>query len=346
MPLPAPRPSYALAAVGVAATIWLLVEARPVLEPLVISVLLWFLLTALARVIAWGMHGRGAEPGLLAHLLSALIAIGAIVGLSVMVSVSLAGFRENLPTYEANLRAMAQEVANALGIGGTLDLSSLVGDVNMGNIALSVAGSAVGFVSSLVVVLVYVIFIYAEGAGAGEKLKALAPDGERFAAVSDTISRIRRDIETYLGVKCVVGLAQAVPTFAILAAMGVDGAAFWSVIIFVSSFVPTVGSLIGIVFPALVTLAQFGSLPVFLLVTGLLAVVQLAGSNWLEPKMMGSSLNLSPLVILIAIFAGGALWGITGALVAVPALAVAVIVFSRLDSMRAVAVLLSADGKV
>ncbi len=340
------RPSYALAAVGVAATVWLLVQARPVLEPLVISVLLWFLLTALARVIARGLRGPGAQPGTAAHLLSALVTLLAIVGLSLMVSASVAGFRENLPSYEANLRSMLQEVGRMLGLGDMLDLQALTQGVEVSDLALSLAGTAAGFVSALVVILVYVVFIFAETRAVPAKFAALAPEPDRHRELSETVAKIRHDIETYLGVKVIIGAAQAVPTYAILALTGVDGAAFWSVIIFVASFVPTVGSLVGIVFPSLVALAQFGSLPLFVWVTGSLAVVQLAGSNWLEPKLMGSSLNLSPLVILIAIFAGGAVWGITGALVAVPALAIAVIVFARLDSMRPVAVLLSSDGKV
>lgn len=342
----ASRPSYALAAVGVAATVWLLVEARPVLEPLVISVLLWFLLTALARVIVWGLRGRGAEPGLAAHILSALLLVGGIIGLSLVVSSSLAGFRENLPAYQDNLKAMLAALGDDLGLDAMIDFEKITKDVDVRNVALTLAGTALGYVTSLVIILVYVIFIFAEVGVARDKLHALAPDGAGFDALMETVGRIRRDIETYLGVKCVVGLAQALPTFAILAAFGVDGAGVWSVVIFVASFIPTIGTLIGIVFPALVTLAQFGSLSVFLIVTGMLAVVQMAGSNWLEPKLMGSSLNLSPLAILIAIFGGGAVWGITGALVAVPALAIAVIVFSRLDSMRPVAILLSRDGHV
>ncbi len=61
---------------------------------------------------------------------------------------------------------------------------------------------------------------------------------------------------------------------------------------------------------------------------------------------MGKSLNLSPLAIFLAIFAGGAIWGIIGALIVVPILAVSVIVFARVPSLRPVAILLSSDGNL
>ncbi|MGF1503141.1 MAG: AI-2E family transporter [Paracoccaceae bacterium] len=341
----APR-SYAAAAVGVAATLWLLIEARPVLEPLTIAVLLWFLLNAVAGVFARALRGPAAVARGAEKLAAALTVLIAIAGLSVLVSASLSGFRANLPSYEANLREMLRQAGQAVGMGEALDLQALTQNIQVTDIALSLAGTAVGFVGALVVILVYVLFLFVEAGRAGDKLHALAPEQGAHDALVATIGRINREIETYLGVKCIIGAAQAIPTFALLTIVGVDGAAFWAVVIFVTSFVPTVGSLIGIIFPATVALVQFPTLTPFLMTLPLLAVIQIAGSNWLEPRLMGTSLNLSPLVILIAIFAGGAVWGITGALVAVPALSVATIVFAQLPSMRPVAILLSSDGRV
>lgn len=337
--------SYMAAAVSLAATVWLLVEARRVLEPLVISMLVWFLLNAGARAIG-RLRGRPGRPGGLDRALSAAALLGLAVGLSVMASNSLAAFRANLPSYEANLRAMLGRLGAALGIEGPLDLGRMVEGINVADLALSLAGSALGFAGGLVLILIYVIFIFVEAANVEKKLRALAPDAGRFDALTGTILQIQSEIETYIGVKCVVGLAQALPTFVVLWLVGIDGAAFWAVAIFVASFVPTVGTLVGIAFPALVALVQFPSATPFVVTAALLAAIQIWGSNWLEPKMMGSSLNLSPLVILVAIFAGGAVWGITGALVAVPALSIAVIVFARLPQMRPVAILLTSDGRL
>lgn len=344
MTTPPRAQSYALGAVGVAATLWLLIEARGVLEPLMISVLIWFVLEAVARQIA--RAGGRTHPGTWARAGSAAVFFALIAGMSVMIANSVEGFRENLPSYQENLRAMLSGVAETVGLSGPMDIAGLLQKIQLTDVAVGIAGSALGFISSLIVVLIYVLFIFVE-AGQGEaKLRALAGGAERYQALSGTVQRIQREIETYLGVKCIIGAAQALPTLAVLAVIGVDGAAMWAAVIFFASFIPTIGSLIGIVFPALVALVQFDTLGPFLATAGLLAVIQIGGSNWLEPKMMGSSLNLSALAVLIAIFAGGALWGITGALIAVPVLSIAVIVFARIESLRPVAVLLSSDGKI
>jgi predicted PurR-regulated permease PerM len=338
--------SYAAASVSVAATLWLMIQARGVLEPLVIALLLWFLINAGAGVYARAIHGEAARPGRLPRLLSAASGLVIIAVLSIMTANSVSSLRANLPVYEENLRAMVARVGDGLGLEGLLDVQQIAERIELGNVALTVAGTALGFFGSLVVIIVYVLFIFVEEANYRAKLAALAPESAAYERLSETARRIREDVETYIGVKCVIGAAQAVPTFVVLWLVGLDAAAFWAVVIFFFSFVPTIGSLVGIVFPAMMALVQFTSVGPFLVTVTLLAVIQVWGSNWLEPVLMGDSLNLSPLVILIAIFAGGAVWGVTGAIVAVPALSVAVLVFSRIESMRPVAILLTADGKV
>ena len=338
--------TYLRVVLSVAVTLWLLVEARPVLEPLMIAILLWFLLTAVANGFARLAGGPRARPGPVARALSGASVVIAIALLTVITARSVAGFRENLPAYEANLKAMIDALTGALGLQGELGLSRLLESVSVSDLLLGVAGNALGVVSSLVIIIVYVIFIFAETRAYPAKLAALAPDPGRRARLAGMIERIHGDVEAYIGVKCVIGLAQAAPTWALLWAVGLDGAGFWAVIVFLFSFIPTVGSLVGIIFPSIVALAQFSD-PVLIVGTLVsMAAIQLVGSNWLEPHLMGQRLNLSPLVILVAIFAGGAVWGIVGALVAVPALAVALIVFAGIEQMRPVAVLLSSDGRI
>jgi predicted PurR-regulated permease PerM len=94
------------------------------------------------------------------------------------------------------------------------------------------------------------------------------------------------------------------------------------------------------------TLLQFASLGPALIVVGVLGVIQVACSNVIAPQLMSRSLNLSPLVVLFGVFAGGALWGIVGALVAVPVLTIAAIVCAEQPGWRRVAVVLSADGSL
>jgi predicted PurR-regulated permease PerM len=123
--------------------------------------------------------------------------------------------------------------------------------------------------------------------------------------------------------------------------MGVDFALFWAVMIGLMNYIPYVGSLVGVAFPVVLSLAQFGSIPTTLILCGLLTAAQTFVGNVLEPRWIGRQLNLSPVVVLLALSFWAALWGIPGAILAVPMTSMITIVCGAFPASRFVAVLLS-----
>lgn len=336
--------AYVKSVIAIAATVWLLIVARDVIQPVMLALFLWFLTNSVARFYTRLISPGATAPTMPARLAGIVTFAILFVLMSGLIANNVDQLRDNLPTYEANFDRMIASLTGKLGLTESFRVGDLVARIDVSQAAVSVAGSAAGFVSSLIIIIFYVVFISAEFRVAGKKLASILPDETERARAADVAARIMAEIETYFGVKLVLGIVQAIPTFAVLKLLGVDSPGFWAVLIFFFSFVPTVGTLIGIVFPSLITLVQFEEIRPFLIVVSTLATVQILASNWLEPRLMGRSLNLSPLAIFIGIFAGGALWGITGALIVVPLLAVALIVFTQIPSLRWVAVLLSSDG--
>jgi len=102
-----------------------------------------------------------------------------------------------------------------------------------------------------------------------------------------------------------------------------------------------VGSLLGVLFPVVLSFAQFVSLPLTLSLSAFLITVQFLLGNYVEPRFVGRQVNLSPLVVLVALSVWTALWGIPGAILAVPMTSVVAIVLSSFDSTRFIAVLLA-----
>jgi len=117
-------------------------------------------------------------------------------------------------------------------------------------------------------------------------------------------------------------------------------------VIFVMNYIPVVGSILGTVFPSLLALIQFDSFYPFIIVTGLICLMQFLTGNILEPRVMGNRLNLSPLVILLSLTLWGAIWGIVGMFLCVPIMVIVMIVFSHFSKTRAIAVMLSKNGKI
>jgi AI-2 transport protein TqsA len=129
-----------------------------------------------------------------------------------------------------------------------------------------------------------------------------------------------------------------------MAFFGLQFAGFLAVLIGMLNYIPYAGSFFGVVIPVVMALAQFGEPGTALALLAGLTVAQFVIGNFLDPYLMGSSLNLSPFAILVSLAVWSQLWGVAGAFLAVPITAVMVIVFSEFAGTRPIAILLSKTG--
>ncbi len=330
--------------VTLAATIWLLVIARDVLQPLAIAVLLWMLLNAMARLYSRCLEGTRLDSPRVARTATAATFCLAFLFVGGMLADSVQQLRSNLPVYEDNLDNAIAKLSSWVGLNSVPQVADLVKKIDFSSVALSLAGSAASYLSLFLIVIFYLIFILMETGQFERKIAKMMPDKERQDRIALLLEAIRRSIEAYIGVQFLIGLIQATATFIVLMIFGVDAALFWSVSILILSFIPTIGTLLGILFPSLIALLQFDSLTPFLVIAPTLTIVQLYCSNWLQPRLTGKSLNLSPLAVFLALFVGGAIWGIVGALIVVPVLSIAVLVCAHVEQLRPIAIALSQDG--
>ena len=133
-------------------------------------------------------------------------------------------------------------------------------------------------------------------------------------------------------------------SYIVLSIIGVDFAIFWAYLIFLLNFIPTIGSLIATIFPVLLAFAQFGTWIQPSLVLILVSSIQVLVGNILEPRLMGNSLNVSPLVVLVSLAFWGWLWGVVGMIISVPITIMLIIVCSQFDNLRWIAIVLSRKG--
>lgn len=168
--------------------------------------------------------------------------------------------------------------------------------------------------------------------GVGEK------KAEPVLAAAD---RITLAVQHYLGLKSLVSLITAIMAVVILWLFGIHFAILWGLLTFFLNFIPNIGSFIATFPPVAVALFQTGSPGKALVIAALLSIVQLGVGNFLEPKLMGRGLDLSPLVVLLALLFWGWLWGLVGMLLAVPLTAAVKIAMEQIDETRTLAVLMS-----
>jgi AI-2 transport protein TqsA len=166
--------------------------------------------------------------------------------------------------------------------------------------------------------------------GAGEQR-------EIVEAVDEAAEKIRQ----YLGVTTVTslltGLASALWAFAV----GLDLALVWGVLNFLLNYIPVVGNLVGIIPPSLYAFIQFQNWTTPLIVFIGFSVIQITISNFVYPMLQGRSLSLSPIAIIVTLTFWSWVWGIAGALIAIPLTVALVIVCEQFNSTRWIATLLS-----
>jgi AI-2 transport protein TqsA len=138
-----------------------------------------------------------------------------------------------------------------------------------------------------------------------------------------------------------MSLATAAISFAVLKWLRVDFAETWALIVFLLNYIPSIGSTLAVVFPAILALVQFDSTWQFLLIVSTLTVTHFVIGNVIEPAYMGRTLNLSPFVVIASLVFWSMVWGVPGAFLSIPLTVAFVVVCSRIPSVRWIAVLLA-----
>lgn len=315
--------------------------------PLVIAIVIWYLIIAMAGAFGKIMlNEKKAIPRWLAISFS-LVAIFAIFWLLIsLLNANLQSVVKAVPTYQVKFQALIESTFEALNIDKSPTLDTALESINLTSMVGGVANFAATMAGNIGMIFIYVLFLLAEYRTFNKKFSKIFNNKGQQKKVSDIVNKIDQDIKTYISIKSAASLLTAFLSYLVLISVGVDFPVFWALIIFLLNFIPTVGSIIAVIFPVLLTLIQFDTLGPFFIVFILLISIQVTIGNVLEPKLMGKSLNLSPLVIIISLVLWGNIWGITGMFLCVPIMAIINIVLAKFPRTRPWAVMFSATGRV
>ncbi len=167
--------------------------------------------------------------------------------------------------------------------------------------------------------------------------------GGRARDVIDTVEVVATKVRRYLLALTAVSLISGVLAWLWLLVLGIDFAFVWGLVTFLLNYIPNVGSIVAVLLATLFVLVQEGWLWALIAFLGRLVTEQIIG-NYLQPIIEGRILNISPLVVLVAVIFWGWVWGAAGALLAVPLTATIIIVCAHIEPLKPVALLLSHGG--
>jgi len=304
--------------------------------PLLVAFFLSFLLWPLVETLR-----RRRVPGPAAVVVALLLVLTVMGLFGLILHRSIRGFRQDAPRYEARLRTWAKQASEQMG-PFSRELKRRETLEKLGSATINTLYGAVGTLvttaSKLGLILIYLLFILSGRLTSTDRIgRAFAPD--RAAKVRRALQNVDRQVLRYLGMKSLINLATGLLFGLSCWALGVDAPALWGFLGFLISYVPTIGSIISPVPPTLLALLQFPDEPwralVVLLVLGTIVALMF---NLVEPKVLGSTLGLSPLVVMFALLFFGWMWGVWGMILSVPLAAIVKILLENFESTRPLAV--------
>lgn len=338
-------PNWFLVVVTVPVSVSILYFGRDFLIPLAIALLLFILTSAFVDRIDRTSIAGWTPPRWLAHLVAIAAVLLGLSTLAVIISNEAEEFAGSLPAYSERFAAMLARIEEVLGKNIVAALERSINEINAGNWLAGLANEASGFLASFMLVMLYLLFLFADRNAFAKKLPLIANDEEtaqRFSAIVDSISN---NVKQYMWINAVTSAMSGTVAYLIFWSVGLDFAAALALIVFLVGFIPNIGAFVGIALPSMLALLQFDNLtPFFIILFGYGAADQFI-ANVIQPSMQGKSLNLSIFMVMLSLSFWTMVWGGVGAFLAVPMMVIAIIVCAEIKPLRPIAILLSGDGR-
>lgn len=335
---------FAMTLLAIVMVAYILVIGKNLIIPFIVALLIWQLINTVANgIIKLPWIGEWI-PHWICMIASVALLWALASGIVGIITDNIAAVINAAPRYQDKLMQLMNKLPLSSDFKHLSLSSGWIQQLDFKNLALNMYAVVTTLTGNTILIFLYIIFLFFEQKVLPSKLKEFFIHENYRHLVVNMVHYIVRDTQVYLGIKTLTSLLTASLSWLIMWWVGLDFAEFWALLIFFLNFIPSIGAIVATVFPAVLALVQFSGWPPFLVIALGVSGVQFCIGSFLEPRLMGYSLNLSPLVILISLGIWGSLWGVIGMFLSVPITVTMMIVFSHFQKTRGIAVLLSRDG--
>lgn len=342
------------------------------LVPLVLSLSLKYLLQPMIDALSQTGPSRRRRRGLrlprlphsLAVVVALVVALAILATLATIVAESVRDFTSRADMYASQVQLMvvnAMQRLDATGfderwrqpqtlekVADKLDLSSVITAI-----VFSLGEGLLSLLSTTMLVLLFTMYLLLEPVAVAVEEQQQQPSTSNMVRSSSFMTfrtafskRVDKQINEYIKGKLLLSLLVGVLTAACLAATHVDLWLAFGVVSFFTNFVPNLGALVAVALPAPVCFfgPKSSTQNAFLALTGLVLIHTIVG-NIIEPIVFGNSMKLHPVAVLLALMIWSYLWGVPGAVLAVPMTAVLKIYLTAIDHPLAEGLANALDGR-
>lgn len=353
--------NYFLVVIGMIAIALLLRELQHIFLPFTIAYFLYFLFAPFNQAL----QKRKIPLGIIIPLDILIVLILAYFISSFLLD-SVIRFSNDIGLYIDKLNYLVRDLAVEIGVDDpeirNFSIEKMLQNLDYGSIAGGLISSSFNLLGNLLFVLFFFIFIVSGHEGIYQAFKQRYVSGKSIlidrkinidaekkkprehieitlekekrlteGKLESTFKAIPQQIQKYLVTKIALNAGAGVAVGFAMYIIGVDFPIIWGLFAFFLNFIPSIGSAVALILPVLMSYIQFESFGITLVVAVVMAVLQTAFFNVLEPMILGKRLNLNPLIILISVLIWGYIWGIVGMFLAIPLTAILRIILSNLE---------------
>lgn len=337
--------AYLLGFMCFALSVYILMSLSTILIPVTIAIFLTFLFHPLLVYLT-----KLKIPKWLALIIIVIFVSGLYYLLGLILVSSFSTFPEKLQVYIQNLSAFLQsllspfnitlrEFADFLKINvEEFDIGSIFQSLFEAGIIQNIFNSLSGFLGDMFIAIIFWVFMILGKTKFEERLKHAF--SENREVVEKNLNAIDEQLQSYIIIKTIISFITGSIATIILLIYGIDFAIVWGLLTFILNYIPNIGSFIATIAPITVALLEYGLGFKTVSLSALLLANQSLMGNFIEPHYLGRRMDLSPVFVLFSLIFWGWVWGVVGMFLAVPIAAGMKILFSNIEPLKPIAILM------
>jgi predicted PurR-regulated permease PerM len=313
----------------------------PIILPIILAIVLKLLLQPALRPFE-----RLGIPRGIAALVVVILVVCGLVGFGAMVSAPAASWvhklPEGIPRLEQHAKVLTAPLAEFEGIlkraeqaaQGPADGTPAV-TVREGGLANTLLSGTFDVVVGILTTILLLFFLLAAGDTFLRRVVEVLPRFKDKRQAVDIVQSIEHDVSAYLITISAINFMVGVATGIAMAACGLGDPVLWGSVAFMLNYVPILGPMVGVGMFALVGLLSFDPLLSALLPAGLYLLIHVIEGEFVTPLILARRLTLNPVLIILSLIFWYWMWGVPGAILAVPILAIIKIICDRIKPLMA-----------
>jgi predicted PurR-regulated permease PerM len=337
------KPVDATQVLIVLASFIIIVAGMKAAESIIVPFLLAIFISIIASPPYFWLQDKGI-PKAIALLVVILLFLIAISLIGLLVGTSVTDFTSKIPFYQQKLESQTEAIVKWFIQAQIIEPDFKLTEAFNPASVLKLVGDTLNQVSNLFangfLILLTVIFMMLEVTSLPVKLKKIFSNPEESI---ERVQSVAQNINKYIAIKTWICLGTGILVYILLLIVGVDYPLLWAVLAFALNYIPTVGSIIALIPPVLLSIVQLGFVEAIIILIGYVVINTIMG-NILEPKFMGKGLGLSTLVVFVSLIFWGWVLGPIGMLLSVPLTITIKIALDSTDETRWLAILLGPES--